>query len=248
MVIDREAIANAVHLGKAANGFIPDFMGGSSEALIKTTADLEAARALLAQVDLTGISKSFTLTINNDDESKLIADLVVAAWKQLGFNVTVKTAGVIDTVVQEIQISDSEIQWLLKEASYGNTQFDVLAVDWQLYSTDPFVGLAAFSSNLGGGGYDAVNNTTRSNVAGWYSAAYDELLNGAYRMNGEDEVKYLASAERLLCEAMPVCPILFNETVGFKNDEIKNVKVDGFGNLIFTDMKQKNYEKYLPED
>ena len=248
MAIDREAIANAVYLGKAANGFIPDFMGGSSEALIKTTGDLDGARALLASVDLTGISKSFTLTVNDDEESKLIASLVSTAWKQLGFTVTVKTAGVISTVVQEIQISDSEIQWLLKEASYGNCQFDVLAVDWQLYSTDPFVGLSAFSSNLGGGGYDAVNNTTRKNVTGWYSAAYDELLNGAYRTNGATEAEYLASAEKLLCESMPVCPILFNETVGFESKEIKNVEIDAFGNLIFTNMKQKNYEDYLPEE
>ncbi len=248
MAIDREAIANAVHLGKAANGFIPDFMGGSSEALIKTTADIEAARTLLNSVDFGNVSKSFTLTVNDDEESKAIADLVVAAWRQLGFTVTVKTAGVVNTLVQEIQISDSEIQWLLKEASYGNCQFDVLAVDWQLYSDDPFVGLAAFSSNLGGGGYDVVNNATRKNVSGWYSAEYDELIVGAYRANGETESEYLASAEALLCEAMPVCPILFNQTVGFESKEIKKVEVDAFGNLIFTDTKLKNYKKYLPED
>ncbi len=248
MAIDREAIVNAIKLGKAANGFIPDFMGGSSETLIKTTADLDAARKLLGEVDFGGISKAFTLTVNNDEESKAIADLVAAAWRQLGFNVTVKTAGVINTVIQEIQISDSEIQWLLKEASYGNCEFDVLAVDWQLYSTDPFVGLSAFSSNLGGGGYDVTNNTTRKNVSGWYSAEYDELLVGAYRMSGEEEAKYLADAEKLLCEAMPVCPIIFNQTVGFEGKDLKKVAVDAFGNLIFTDTKLKNYKKYLPEE
>lgn len=248
MVIDREAIASAVQLGKAANGFIPDFMGGSSETLIKTTADLDAARALLSDVDFGGMSKSFTLTVNDDEESKVIADLVVAAWRQLGFTVTVKTAGVVNTVVQEIQISDSEIQWLLKEASYGNCQFDVLAVDWQLYSTDPFVGLAAFSSNLGGGGYDVANNTVRNNVSGWYSAAYDELLNCAYKTNGDEEARYLADAEKLLCEYMPVCPIIFNETYGIASSELKKVSADGFGNLVFTDAKLKNYKNYLPEE
>ncbi len=248
MAIDRDAIVSAVKLGKAANGFIPDFMGGSSEALIKTTADLEGARALLNGVDFTGMSKSFTLTVNDDEESAAIADLVVAAWRQLGFNVTVKKAGVVNTIIQEIQISDSEIQWLLKEASYGNTQFDVLAVDWQLYSTDPFVGLSAFSSNLGGGGYDVETNSTRKNVSGWYSAKYDELLVGAFRNNGEAEAKYLADAEKLLCESLPVCPILFNQTVGFESKELKKIQVDAFGNVIFTDTKLKNYKKYLPAE
>lgn len=248
MAIDREAIVAAVGLGKAANGFIPDFMGGSSDALINTTANLEQARKRLAEVDLTGISKSFTLTVNNDEESKAIAELVTAAWRELGFNVTVKTAGVVNTVVQEIQISDSEIQWLIKEASYGNCMYDVLAVDWQLYSTDAFVGLSAFSSNLGGGGYDVTTNSTRKNVSGWYSAEYDELIVGAFRMNGEEEAKYLADAEKLLCTELPICPIIFNQTVSFEGKELKNVAVDAFGNVIFTDTKLKNYKKYLPEE
>lgn len=248
MAIDRQAIANAVKLGKAANGFIPDFMGGSSEALINTSADLDGARALLAEVDLTGISKSFTLTVNNDEESKTIAALVEAAWESLGFNVTVKLAGVKNAVVQEIQITDSEIQWLVKEASYGNFQFDVLAVDWQLYSTDPFVGLSAFSTSLGGGGYDVSANANRLNIAGWQSASYDSLINGAYKNMGDTRAQYLKDAEKLLCEASPVCPILFNETVGFQSSEIKNVTVDGYGNIIFTDMKLKNYENYLPQE
>lgn len=248
MAIDREAIVNAVKLGKAANGFIPDFMGGSSEALINTTADLEGARALLAGVDFTGISKSFTLTVNNDEESKIIAELVVAAWNSLGFNVTVKYAGVKNAVVQEIQITDSEIQWLVKEASYGNYKFDVLAVDWQLYSTDPFVGLSAFSTSLGGGGYDVAGSTNRLNIAGWQSASYDSLINGAFKNMGDTRAEYLKDAEALLCEAAPVCPILFNQTVSYASSEIKKVTVDGYGNIVFTDMKLKNYEDYLPEE
>ena len=248
MAIDREAIAAAVKLGKAANGFIPDFMGGSSEALINTGADLDGARALLAEVDLTGVSKSFTLTISNDEESKIIADIVVAAWESLGFDVTIKFAGVKDAIVQELQITDSEIQWLVKEASYGNYMFDVLAVDWQLYTNDPFVGLSAFSTSLGGGGYDVANSVNRKNIAGWQSASYDSLINGAFKNMGDTRAQYLKDAEKLLCEASPVCPILFNQTLGFGSTEITKVKVDGFGNISFTNMTLKDYEKYLHQE
>ena len=42
--------------------------------------------------------------------------------------------------------------------------------------------------------------------------------------------------------------ILFNETFAFESKDISRVDVDAFGNLIFTDMKQRNYKKYLPEE
>ena len=90
LVIDREAIADLVTFGKAANGFLPDICGGSSADLISTTAAKEAAEALLAGVDFTGISKSFTISVDNNEESVAIAEAVAAAWKSLGFKVTVK--------------------------------------------------------------------------------------------------------------------------------------------------------------
>lgn len=248
LAIDREAIAEAVVFGKAANGFIPDFMGGSSENLISTSADLDAARSLLANVDFSGINKSFTLTVDDNEESRAIAELVTAAWSELGFNVRIKYASPKNAVIQEIQIRDSGIQWLVKEASLGNVQFDVLAVDWQLYSTDPFVGLCAFSSNLGGGGYDTKTNSTRNNISGWFSGEYDHLLNSAYKSYGDTRAQHLEDAEALLCENLPVCPILFNQTFAIEAKDISRVDVDAFGNLVFTDMKLKKYRDYLPEE
>ena len=248
LALDREAIAAAVSFGKAANGFIPDFMGGSSEELISTSANMEAARELLSGVELTPAEKRFTLTVDDNEESRVIAELAVAAWEELGFKVTVKYAEPVESVIQENEITDSGIQWLVKEAALGNYDFDVLAVDWQLYTTDSFVGLCAFSSVLGGGGYDAVNREARKNIAGWYSASYDSVMNSAYKSTGDKRAELLEKAEKLLCEALPVCPILFNETFAFESKEISRVDVDAFGNLIFTDMKQRNYKKYLPEE
>ena len=247
LAIDREAIAEAIVFGKAADGFIPDVCGGSGEALISTDADMSAAKQLLSTVDLSGISKSFTLSVNDDEESLLIASLVKTAWSELGFNVTVEPVGAVKSVVQENEIVDSGIQWLVKEASYGNYDFDVLAVDWQLYSTDAFVGLCAFSSTIGGGGYDVSANATRRNISAWMNASYDTLMNNAFKSKGAARADALIRAEALLCSELPVCPIVFNQTFAFENKAISGVDVDGFGNLVFTDMKQKNYRKYLED-
>ncbi len=247
LAIDRNAIAEAIVFGKAADGFLPDICGGSSDALISTSADIAAAQQLLAGVDLSGVSKSFKLSVADDEESLLIASLVEAAWEQLGFNVTVEPVGTVKSVVLENEIADSGIQWLVKEASYGHYDFDVLAVDWQLYSTDPFVGLSAFSSTIGGGGYDVPSNATRKNISAWVSSSYDALLNSAFKSSAEAREKNLADAEALLCSELPVCPIVFNQTFSFEAKGISGVDVDGFGNLVFTDMKQKNYRKYLED-
>ncbi len=245
MAIDRQAIAEAVVFAKAADGFLPDVCGGSSEALIPVTGNISAANALINQIDFTGIDKAFTLKVNDDEESKVIAELVVAAWSQLGFDVTIEYLAPVAATVAEVEILDSGVQVALKEASYGNADFDVLAVDWQLYSTDPFVGLAAFSSTLSGCGVDFVNNVRRTNITGWFSADYDFLVTEAMKANGEEREELLADAERLLCEQLPVCPIIFNQTFVMCGSELSGLNINAFGNVSYTWATLANYHDYL---
>ena len=258
LVIDRNAIINAITFGKAADGFIAPLAAEDIEqSLISASAKKAEAEQLLSGVDFTGISKSFTLTVNNDEESIAIAEIVEAAWESIGFNVTVKAVGTVkNTVIDfanstDIDILDSEIQYLVKEASKGNVQFDVIAVDWQMYSTDPFVALAALTSDMNGCGasFDGADSTLRSNISGWSSAEYDALIKSAYgTANDEARNGYLKDAEKLLMEEMPIIPLVFNETFVFTAKGISKVKVDGLGNLDFTDVKLKKYEKYLPAE
>ncbi len=258
LVIDRNAIISAITFGKAADGFIaPPSAKEIEQSLISASANKTEAENLLAQVDFTGISKSFTLTVNDDEESLAIAEIVEAAWESIGFSVTVKPVGTIKSTVIDfanstnIEVRDSEIQYLVKEASKGNVQFDVIAVDWQMYSTDPFVALAALTSDMNGCGaiFDNADTALRSNIAGWSNAEYDALIKSAYN-TANDEARYedLKNAEKLLMEEMPIIPLVFNETFVFTAKGISKVKVDGFGNLKFTDVKLKNYEKYLPTE
>ena len=254
MVIDRETIAAAVSFGKAANGFIPDAFGGSSAELISTTAKITEAQALIAQAKLeddvfNAASKSFTLTVANTEQAKAIAELVKASWKTLGFTVTVKYETKIETTIGGIDTTDSELQVLLKEASYGKRNFDVIGIDWQLYTDDAFVGLASMSNSLSGCGVDFKNNNTqRTNVTGWSDNDYDSYITSAFKATGSDRATYLAEAEALLCEEAPIVPILFNQSFAFISGDLSKVECDVFGNFVFTDAKLKNYEDYLEEE
>lgn len=245
MAIDRKAIAEAVVFGKAADGFLPDICGGSTEQLVSTGANLKSAKALISAIDFSGIDKAFTLAVNDDEESKVIAELVAAAWGELGFEVTVEYLSPIASTVADVDILDSGVQYAMKEASYGNVEFDVIAVDWQLYSTDPFVGLSAFSSTLGGWGVDFVNNERRGNVAGWFNADYDYLVTEAMKTAGEERAALLLEAEELLCEELPVCPILFNQTFVMSGSELSGLNIDGLGNVSYTWATLANYHDYL---
>lgn len=257
LVIDRNAIISAIAFGKAADGFISPLAAENIEqSLISASANKAEAESLLAQANLNGISKSFTLTVNNDEESLAIAEIVEAAWESIGFDVTVKAVSTVKNTVIDfanstnIEVADSEIQYLVKEASKGNVQFDVIAVDWQMYSTDPFVALAALTSGMNGCGasFDDATTTLRSNIAGWSNADYDALIESAYSTANDDaRNEHLKNAEKLLMEEMPIIPLVFNETAVFTAKGISKVKVDGLGNLNFTNVKLKKYEKYLPE-
>ena len=277
-IIDREAIVEAITFGKPADGFIPDLCGGSDIELISTKANEQLAREYLAKVDpaLIAANKSFTLKIDSDEQSIKIAELVEEAWEKLGFEVTVvvvapKTSEVTVSVdnsdpnnvkEQKAEITDSGIQYLIKDAAMlGKRDYDVIAVDWQMYSTDPLVGLATLSGCLGGMGKDfyagdaemgdADYSVDRINIAAWYDAGYDEKVLGACSVAADSDVRDLLTdaAESALINAMPVCPLVFNQNFVFTNSKISGLKFDGFGNLMFTNVKLAGYKNYYkPEE
>ena len=265
--IDREAIIDAITFGKAADGFIPDVSGGSGDALISTGADIAKAREYLAKADqsVVNANKSFTLTIDSDEQSKAIAEIVKDAWTKLGFTVTVSAVSAKESELSTGgSIVDSGIQYLIKEASYGNVNFDVIAVDWQMYTLDPIAGLASLTSELGGMGREQIDGTpaagaqggaygsnhSRSNITGWSDTKYDELvLKASVCLDKEERAQLLAEAEAYLMSNMPVCPLVFNQTFVFTGSKISKVKFDGLGNLNLTNVKLNNYKKfYKPEE
>ena len=248
IAIDRAAIVNAITYGVAADGFLPDICGGSSEALIGAQ-DLIEAKALIAGANLTANEKKITLTVNNDEQSVKIAELVSLAWGELGFTVTVKAVGSIATKLADgTEIYDSEIQVLAKNAAVGKRDYDVLALDWQLYSEDAFVGLSAFANAFSGNGVDFTTLQNRVNISGWNNVEYNALITEAFKSQGEERANALAKAEELLVESAPVCPIIFNQNFVYVSSEISGITVDGLGHFIYNKTQLKNYESYLKEE
>lgn len=265
IVIDREQIIEAITFGKAATGFLPeavlDLDTGKSfnkneDDLISASAKKSEALQLLSGVDFTGIDKAFTLTVNDDEESKAIANIVKEAWNGIGFDVTVKAVSdrpmKVGDGATETQINDSEIQVLVNNAAradfYGEDRgFDVIGFDWQMYSTDPFVALAAFADKYNGSGVNLPEaSVSYGNITGLEIDGYTDLIKKAYNETDlEKRSDILHEAEKKLVDSACVVPLVFNQTFTFEHKHIKNADFDGFGNIFLTDMKQKKYKKYL---
>ena len=153
-------------------------------------------------------------------------------------------------------VLDSGIQYLIKDASYGKVDFDVIAVDWQTYCADAAVGLATLTSNLSGMGKEQFSgdvalgtpdySVARKNVTGWESEEYDALVAAAFAATGKKErAAKLAEAEEYLMSQMPVCPLVFNQSFVFTGSKVSKVRLDVLGNLNLTDAKLRGYKKYF---
>lgn len=265
LALDRAAIASAVTFGKAATGFIPyavkDISTNKSfrtEDLL-TAQDKATATSLINSAGIT-VPKAFTLTINNDPESLAIANLAKQAWTEIGFTVTINALDSIETQVSvdengvPVIIADSALQATLNEASYGKADFDVIGIDWQMYSTDAFVALASLSSTMSGNGAEfatdgASSDILRPSISGWVCAEYDTLIKEAYEATDKKvRADKLHAAEALLIEESPVAPVLFNQSFYFASRDISRVSFDGMGNIVLTRVSQKNYQQYLKDD
>lgn len=263
MAIDRAAIANAVVFGKAASGFLPSgvldintnksFSVGN---LISADAKQNEAKALLSGVDLSGIDKNIELSVNDDERSLKIAALVKASWESLGIglNVTVVPVGAVSSTVTDFTsgeptvIYDSGIQVLVKDAAEGMRNFDVIGIDWQMYSQDALVALMSFTSSLNGNGVDFESGKARLNISGWWSYEYDTLMNAAYNsIDKQARTESLRAAEELLVDAAPIVPILFNTNYAFVSGDLSGLKTDAYGYFSFTKVNQKDYKKYLED-
>ncbi len=258
MAIDRNAIVNEVVFATPAESFLaPGASADIRAQLISTSAKVDEAKALLETVNLEGIDKSFTIKVNNDEESRKVADIIKASWNALGFDVSVEYLGYIRSTLldfstsTEVEFLDSGIQYYVKEASFGVRDYDVIAVDWQMFTNDPFVALSSFTSDTNGNGAEFKDATTtyRKNISGFASADYDELINNAYlEADKATRDEYLKSAEALLIEEAPVMPIYYNQNFYYSSNELSDIEFDGFGHVVFTEVSLKDYEKYYTEE
>ena len=154
--LDREEIARIAVYGKAATGLIP-----------KTVSEGKKANAWTATTPLSTTatsaangSGSFTLTYHKDTISQAIAEYAKERWEALGYTVTLEDVSNEPTFIDSItgapcaeaddnamKIKEDEIQ-----TKFETGDFDVLAIDYQMYSTNAMAVLSTFTSEMNGAG------------------------------------------------------------------------------------------------
>ncbi len=133
-------------------------------------------------------------------------------------------------------------------------QYDMIAMDYQMLSTNAFAALASFSTAFCGNGIDTQNRGTdaapsfsyeiNKATSGWASTeAYEAKILAAY--NEKDLAKrasILHEAEALLMAEMPVIPILANQNFAAINQKLEGITTNGYGHFIPTRAYVKDFK------
>ncbi|MBE6592614.1 MAG: hypothetical protein E7642_01325 [Ruminococcaceae bacterium] len=266
LAIDREAIANAVVFAQAANGIVPYgvFNADSKNKQfaeertngIATTADLSAAKELLAKANIDPAKFMFSISVPAyDDVHMKIAEMVAAAWGEngLGFHVAITPIETIDN--KDAAVSTGAAVLGVKDdifaENYAAKKFEVAPIDYTALSPSAFSVLAPFAKGYSGNASIEPHGESFSvatHITGYDSDRFNSTINSAFyrKYDLDARAEILHEAEGILLEDMPVIPIVFNKTITMKSKDLSKVDFSYYGYAIFTKTKLKDYEKYVP--
>lgn len=274
MAIDRETIANKIVFAKAATGLVPTgvYDTNSIKKMFRDTAtsyeylskkEVAELKAALTAAGIVPSEYSFSITVSSYDEVHYyVATALAAAWGEtgLGFDVEVKVRGTIanNDVHKDVASVPRDLcddLWAEDVAS-GNYQAAIL--DLVAPSVDPFSVLAPFATAFSGQAIDmSLNAETKASthITGYSSTEYDALIEAIYaEKNIANRSANLHKAEDMLMAAMPVIPIVFNESAYLINEDLLDLgnKImffwdkagDYYAPVSFDKLTVKNYEDY----
>ncbi len=250
LAIDRNEIASRLVFAKEATGIVNSRVydqkrGTSFRAvggeLIAPSANLEAAKALLANANVT--EKSFTITIRNNEVDRVVAEYCASVWEQLGFKVDIRELGY--TAYQ----SEAEYELFRDNfnQAYAAGDFDVIAIDWQALTTDAWTTLAPFATAFSGGAIDMNSETydAAPHITGFSDESYNALIEEAYALTDyAQRVEKLHEAEALLVQKMPVMPIFEYQKPYMTSSLLKKTGESFWGYNTFASAVFKNYQDY----
>ncbi len=258
LALDREHIAKILTFASPATGIItPKVFEGTSRKdfrktgkdLINTTADIAKAKSLLGEA---GGAKnaSFTITYRLDEANAAVAEYVKGVWEELGFNITLKPllANTVTVVNKDTKESDTYHIDTFAQA-FMERDFDVIAIDFNMLSTDAFATLASFSKEFSGMGIDMESGEYEliPHITGFDNSEYTNIIKEAFEEKNIDKrTSILHRAEELLVDEMPIIPLVFNKDFYLINKDLSKVKSSWFGFRMLTGVKLKDYRKYLP--
>lgn len=253
MAIDREALAELVVYADPATGLIPhtvfdadgkgDFREEGGD-ILATTADLSQAQSLLREAGVT--RGSFSITVRDTEVDLAIAEYVANVWEELGFTVRVESLAPELEPTEEANQSDTYKDLFMEAYEAGD--FDVIALDYQMLSSDAFSALAPFAAQFSGNGVDmeSPDYDVFSHITGYNSEDYSAVIEEAYAAGSDSSAKTekLHEAEALLMEDMPVMPLLFlQDAYIYKDDVLSGIK-DTYWGRDFRRMKMHDYMEY----
>lgn len=240
MSLDRNAIAELLVFADPATGFVPSVTSDKTSKdsfrknggdVISASADTDGAKALLNDAKVK--NASLTLGYLDGATETAVAEYALEQWKALGLNVKTKV------YKNAKQLSNA----------YKDREFEILLVDSQILSKDAFNAFASFASTFSGMGIDMQNDNYDivPHISGYVSNDYDAIIENAYAASTRKEAsEFLHQAEELLAQDMPVIPVVFEKDFYLINSKVlSGQKTDYFGGKVFSNLKMKNYKKYL---
>ena len=263
LAINRQAIADAVIFAKAATALVPygiydstsdkDLFREVGQDILSKTADMESAKSLLAEAGVDPSKFMFTIAVAGyDDVHVAIAEMVEAAWTELGFHVQVNAIQTIenDDLMKSLNSVPKDIRDDIFAEGYRAGLFDVYAIDYVALSADAFSVLAPFAKGFTGGSSTSLNSTTYeipAHSSGYNSETYNQKIEAAFAEKDiEARATLLHQAEAILMEELPIIPVIFNQNATLIHDDLSKIKFTYYGTHIFTKTKQKDYELYVP--
>lgn len=238
IALDREEIAEISGLGaKPATGLVTYGVRNTKASnsfrkkggdLIDTTANLKEAKALIKEAGITPSDYTFTIYTLRDEADVAIAEYTKEVWESLGFNVKLSQGGGMNYTNK------------LYEG-----QFDVIGIDYQGLTTDAFSFLAPFAKEYSGEAINIESEVrTAPHVTGFDDKEYNELIDKIFNtLDVKERAELLHQAEEMLLELAPVAPLHFNVNSYMKSKKLSGLEVSGYGYVIFTEAKLKNYEE-----
>ena len=239
LAIDRNAIANTVVYAEAATGLVPTgvFDTNSAKSLFRDNAsgsfeflstDKAKALSLLQAANIDPEDYSFEITVAAyDDVHIAIGEAIVAAWCDLGFDVSLKKVGTIANNDYYKPVNDipADICDDIYAENIREGRYEVALIDLVALSADPFSVLAPFAKEFSGQSMDMSSTESYEltpHITGYDNPDYSAIIEAVFAIKTASERSTkLHEAESKLMQDMPVVPVIFNKTATLVGDNLK---------------------------
>jgi ABC-type oligopeptide transport system substrate-binding subunit len=251
LAVDREKIVELLTFAKPAEGLIASKVFNTSngkkkasfrdkgEVLLDSKAKLSEAKSLLSGKTLGELN----LVVRDDEADEAVGEYLKKTWEALGFTVNVTALGSVayDGPNEMVLMDDQYLD------AYDARNFDVILVDYTMFSTDAFGNLASFAVPFAGGAMDMTTGeyALEPHISGYSNPEYDAIIEKAYaEKNAAKRAELLHQAEKMLMNDMPIMPLVELQSGFLKGKDLKGVKTNYFGMPDFTGATLKNASKY----